>query len=69
MSLVVISYRNGVQKEVLLAGVPRVGDQIRLRDAAPGDPALMVDSVVWVQGDNNGSPDPQVMIMVHTHDV
>lgn len=64
---VILHYRTGVQHKVLLAGVPRVGEQIRLRHISPDEEALVVDAVIWVEG-GNGSPEPQVIALVHEHD-
>jgi hypothetical protein len=67
VTVVVLSYPNGAQEEVLLVGVPRVGDHIRRRHANLESNALVVDSVVWIEG-GNGSPEPSVLVTVHTHD-
>jgi hypothetical protein len=64
---VLLSYKGGAQKEVLLAGVPRVGEQIRLRDSHPESPALLVEHVLWMEGGgSNGTP--EVILAVRTSD-
>lgn len=62
-----LSYPNGATEEVLLAGVPREGEQIRLKHGRPESPSLMVDTVVWMEG-GNGDPTPQVLVTVHHRD-
>jgi hypothetical protein len=59
---VIVQYPNGQRKEVLLAGVPRVGEQIRLGNGAPA-PSLIVDQVLWMDADTR-DPEPQVLIRV-----
>lgn len=50
MLTVTISHPNGEREEVLLSGVPRVGDSIRLRKADASTPALIVEHIVWQEG-------------------
>lgn len=59
MIAVIVSYPNGQQQEVLLAGVPRVGERVRLRNGAPS-PQLIVEYVLWVEGER----EPQVIVGV-----
>ena len=66
MIKVIISHPNGQQQEVILAGVPRVNDHIRLSDADKAAPALVVDFVLWQEG-NGGSMEPTVVVVVHPH--
>jgi hypothetical protein len=63
---VVLRYRSGQQREVLLAGVPRVGDRVLLRpDNGPADTtSLMVEQVLWVEG----AELPTVVISVRPSD-
>jgi len=64
---VTLSFANGVRKDVLLSGVPRVGEQIRLRSAQPNDTALLVQHVVSVEGGNGGG-EPEVVVAVRPAD-
>lgn len=52
---VTIAHKNGQREEVLLAGVPRVGESIRLKSCAPSGPSLVVNGVLWSEhrGPNN----------------
>lgn len=68
MISVVLSYSTGATREVLLAGVPRVGEQIRLDDAEPNEESLLVDHVLWTEGGKNGAPKPKVILVVHEMD-
>jgi hypothetical protein len=61
---VVLAYPNGRQREVLLAGVPRVGEHIRLADSKVDEPSLEVDFVLWSEGEGR-NPDPTVVVSVH----
>jgi hypothetical protein len=64
---VVISFPGGVRREVVLAGVPRVGEHIRLSDIAPTDPPLLVEYVLWCEGSNGASSAPMVILVVKPH--
>lgn len=66
MTTVVISYPNGDRDEVLLAGVPRAGDSIRLTNGRPGA-TLLVLHVLWIAPDTK-EPGPQVVIEVRDRD-
>lgn len=68
MNAVVLNYPTGATREVLLSGVPRVGEHIRLRDAKPSDQSLVVQHVLWMEGGSNGSPEPEVVVAVRPHD-
>jgi hypothetical protein len=48
--LVILLYPDGQRREVILAGVPAVGDTIRLRDSG----SLDVEHVLWMEGGGNG---------------
>lgn len=67
MISVTLSFPNGVRRDVLLSGVPRVGEQIRLRASQPNDSALLVQHVLWVEG-GNGTGDPEVVVVVRPGD-
>jgi len=66
MTAVTISYPSGQQQEVLLAGVPRVGESIRLVNGTPGS-TLIVLHVLWLQADAT-DPTPQVIVEVRPRD-
>ena len=59
---VILSYPNGRTKEVLLYGVPRVGDHVQLANG-PETPVLEVLFVTWIESAGR-PPEPQVMITV-----
>jgi hypothetical protein len=63
---VILLHPNGEQQEVLLAGIPREGESIRLANGVPGT-ALIVEHVLWMQG-NAADPQPQVMLTVRPRD-
>jgi hypothetical protein len=50
---------------VLLAGVPRKGEQIRLPNGIDG-PALVVEHVLWM-GAPDTSNEPDVIVVVRPH--
>ena len=60
---VIISFPNGNRQEVLLAGVPRVGESIRLRDRSSDSPSLIVEHILWQEGRGN-PPDPDIIVVV-----
>lgn len=62
MITVIVSHPNGQRQEVLLAGVPRVGESIRLRSTEVTEPSLAVDHVLWEEGPNGR--DPTVLVLV-----
>ncbi len=66
MITVTLSHPNGQRQEVLLAGVPRVGETIRLRNGFT-NPSLLVESITWMQGDAR-DPEPTVLIIVRPRD-
>ena len=53
MNVVILLYPNGQRKEVILAGVPRVGETIRLK---ANDRPLDVENVLWMEADNGIEP-------------
>jgi hypothetical protein len=62
---VTLAYPGGSRREVLLAGVPRKGEHVRVvsgRDQ-PDAPVLVVESVTWVEGDEK-PPEPIVIVAV-----
>jgi hypothetical protein len=44
----VLSFPDGTRQDVLLAGVPRVGDSVRLRGNG-ASPPLLVQHVLWME--------------------
>ena len=64
MITVTLSHPNGQRQEVLLAGVPRKGDHIRLTNGV--SPSLEVLHVLWLQG-TISSPEPDVIVVVQPH--
>jgi len=63
---VVLSFPNGERQEVLLAGVPRAGDSIRLTNGAGTTPSYAVEHVLWMEVDGS-SHDPGILVMVRPH--
>ena len=61
----VIISQGGQQREVTLACVPHVNEHIRLASDELGDPLLIVDDVIYHEG--NGTVGPTVVIIVHPH--
>jgi hypothetical protein len=61
---VVLSQKGLKDREVILAGVPRQGETIRLVNGS-GVP-LLVEYVLWQEGDER-NPEPQVIIGVRPH--
>jgi hypothetical protein len=59
---VTLVYPNGERQKVLLSGVPRKGDSIRLANGVQ-DPSLMVEHVLWQEG-RSDPPDPIVLLIV-----
>lgn len=68
MTTVTISFPNGNRQEVLLSGVPRVGESIRLRDRSSDSPSLLVEHVLWQEGLGN-PPDPDVIVVVRERSI
>lgn len=62
MITVVLLHPNGQRQEVLLAGVPRTGDHVRLINGVSG-PSLVVEHVLWME-DRGAAPDPSVIVVV-----
>jgi hypothetical protein len=61
---VIISYPSGEREEVILSGVPRVGESIRLRTTKPDSPSLVVEAVLWQEGGMGNGPEPRVIVAV-----
>lgn len=53
MILVILLYPDGQRREVILAGVPREGETIRL---ASEQMALTVEHVLWMEASNGQRP-------------
>ena len=62
MIAVILRHANGADQEVLLAGIPRIGELIRLRNG-PTSPSYVVEHVLWLEG----SPEPSVVIVVRPY--
>lgn len=67
MISVILDFETGAQREVLLSGVPRVGEHIRLRKTSPNERSLVVLHVLWIEG-GNGSQEPSVIVSVRPRD-
>ena len=63
MTTVIISFPSGNRQEVLLAGVPRVGESIRLRGKSADSPSLIVEHILWQEG-RGDPPDPDIIVVV-----
>jgi hypothetical protein len=59
---VTLTFPNNQTKEVLLAGIPRFGEHIRLKNG-PEAPVYVVELVTWVEGIEN-PPEPIVLVAV-----
>jgi len=60
---VTIAFPNGNRQEVLLAGVPRVGESIRLRGRNAESPSLVVEHILWQEG-RGDPPEPTIIVVV-----
>ena len=60
---VILTYPNGQQQQVTLAGVPRVGDHIRITENLLSAPSLIVDMVLWMEA-GEGRAYPTVVCVV-----
>lgn len=58
----VLNYPGGQSQDVLLAGVPRIGDRIQLRNGMQS-PALVVEQVLWTEA-SRGDVEPGVIVSV-----
>jgi hypothetical protein len=61
--MAVLVYPNGRRENHLLSGVPRVGDDVQLRDTEPDEPPLVVEKITWAEVDSD-SVEPSVVITV-----
>jgi hypothetical protein len=64
VTVIILSYPNGQREEVLLTGVPRVGEHIRLATTDPADPSLVVEQVLWMEAN---AAAPSVIVAVRPH--
>ncbi len=62
MITVCLVFPNGRRQEVILSGVPRVGEGIRLENGNQGTSSLMVEYVMWEEG--IGGHEPSVLASV-----
>ena len=60
---VILTYPNGQQQQVTLAGVPRTGDHVRITENLLGAPSLIVDLVLWLEA-GEGRAYPTVVCVV-----
>lgn len=65
MITVQLAFPNGTRRPILLAGVPRVGDDIRLTTDGDADPSLIVTHVLWFETKNG---EPSVTVVVRPRD-
>ncbi len=63
MITLIISFPNGNRQEVMLAGVPRVGESIRLRGKSAESASLIVEHILWQEG-RGDPPDPEIIVVV-----
>ncbi len=63
MITVQLSYPNGARQQILLSGVPRVGEGIRTKDQTTAEAPLVVEYVMWTEGGTNGT-EPEVIVVV-----
>lgn len=62
MITVILSFPNNQRREVLLAGVPRVGESIRLANGI-SEPSLTVEHILWSEATLNET-EPTVVVAV-----
>jgi hypothetical protein len=61
---ITLLYPNNVREEVVVAGVPRVGEHIRMSNASAASATLVVDYVLWIARGEGGGVAPSVIISV-----
>ncbi len=54
MTLVILLYPDGQRREAILAGVPHVGETVRLKGSR--EPLLVVEHVLWMESSNGHEP-------------
>jgi hypothetical protein len=64
---VTLRYPNGQLQEVVLEGVPAVGDDVRPNDGPKNAPPLRVIHRLWVEFDQRTDKDAQVLLMVEPY--
>jgi hypothetical protein len=57
--LVILLYPDGQRREVILAGVPRAGETIRLKDDRT---RLVIEHVLWMEASNGAEPSVLVSV-------
>jgi hypothetical protein len=57
--LVILLYPDGQRREVILAGVPRVGETIRLRNERK---PLVIEHILWMESSNGAEPSVLVSV-------
>jgi hypothetical protein len=64
MRVTLVYPNDGGTREVLLLGVPRIGDYIRVANG-PEEPLLIVERVTWTEGTEK-PPEPMVLVSVRS---
>jgi hypothetical protein len=64
MIQVTLSYPSHARRDVVLLAIPDIGHNIRLADADPSDPSLIVEYVLHVEGTNGSGHAPSVIVCV-----
>jgi hypothetical protein len=59
---VLLLYPNGQRQDILLAGIPRVGERVRLANGVNAPP-LVIEQVTWIEGSGR-TPEPEVILSV-----
>ena len=65
MITVILSQRGQRDQEVILAGVPRQGETIRVSNGTVGS-SLIVEHVLWMEGTVR-DPEPSVIVVVRDY--
>jgi hypothetical protein len=65
VNTVTLAFPDGQRQDVLLAGVPRKDDHIRLSNGML-TPALVVEHVLWQEG-RGPLPKPTIIVVVRPH--
>lgn len=64
MKRLILTFPSGRNQAILLAGVPRVAEHIRLMNG----PLLVVEHILWMEGEGL-APDPTVIVAVREYEV
>ena len=63
MKRLILTFPSGRNQAILLAGVPRVAEHIRLMNG----PLLVVEHILWMEGEGS-APDPTIVIAVREYE-